>query len=97
MRRAERRNRRMGPTRAYADGRAFLARKVAVVDPTGAGDTFAAAFIYASVEEGAALADALPFAQAAGAVACGYAGGVSPLLTRDSVREVQRWAHVASP
>ncbi len=77
---------KLGSRGAYADGRAYPAHKVAVVDPTGAGDTFAAAFIYACVEEGADIGDAVGFAQAAGAFACGYAGGTSPLLTRAAVR-----------
>jgi ribokinase len=81
---------KLGPRGAYANGRAFPAHEVAVVDPTGAGDTFAAAFIYASVEEGAPLDEAVSFAQAAGAVACGYAGGSSRRLTRAAVRALLR-------
>lgn len=81
---------KLGPRGAYAEGRAFPAHEVEVVDPTGAGDSFAAAFIYARVEEGAAIGEAVSFAQAAGALACGYAGGASARLTRDGVRRLMR-------
>ncbi len=79
---------KLGARGAYAGGRAYPAHEVGVVDPTGAGDTFAAAFIYASVEKGAALCEAVTFAQAAGAVACGYAGGTSSRLSEAAVREL---------
>jgi ribokinase len=79
---------KLGARGVFADGRAFPAHKIAVVDSTGAGDTFAAAFIYASVEEGAAVAEAVAFAQAAAALACGFAGGTSARLGASAVREL---------
>jgi ribokinase len=81
---------KLGPRGAYADGAQYRGYPAQLVDPTGAGDTFAAAFLYAVIEEGALLAEALSFAQAAGALACGFAGGASPLLTRERVRELMR-------
>ena len=51
-------------------------------------DTFAAAFLLAVVDEAKSVPEALPFAQAAAAVACTYTGGASPLLTAARVKEL---------
>ncbi|HTZ51823.1 MAG TPA: carbohydrate kinase family protein [Spirochaetia bacterium] len=77
-----------GGSGAYADGRSFEALQVAVVDPTGAGDTFAAAFLWAKNDKGMALPDAVRYACAAGALACTYTGGVNRLLSHARVREL---------
>lgn len=79
---------KLGPRGAYAGGAAYPAFSVKAIDSTGAGDTFAAAFLLAVVGEAKALPEALSFAQAAAAVACTYTGGASPLLTAARVKEL---------
>jgi ribokinase len=81
---------KLGPRGAYAAGRPFPAFSVKAIDPTGAGDTFAAGFIFAVVEEGLSVEGAISFAQAAGALACTYTGGASPSLSAERVREMLR-------
>ncbi|HUX38860.1 MAG TPA: carbohydrate kinase family protein [Rectinemataceae bacterium] len=79
---------KLGARGAYAGGRlcppAVLRR---LLDSTGAGDTFAAAFLYASLEEGAGLEEALRLGAAAGALACSWKGGTSPLLSRAALED----------
>jgi sugar/nucleoside kinase (ribokinase family) len=79
---------KLGQRGAYAAGRRQEPFSVEAVDPTGAGDTFAAGFLYALHALGMAFDPALRFAAAAGAMACTYRGGVSPLLTRRRVMEM---------
>jgi Sugar kinases, ribokinase family len=81
---------KLGSRGAYAAGRAFPPFLVSVVDPTGAGDSFAAGFLFATLDRGLDLVDALRFAQASGATACTYAGGASPRFTRAAVEELLR-------
>jgi sugar/nucleoside kinase (ribokinase family) len=50
---------------------------VKAVDTTGAGDAFNAGFIYARIVEGRAMADALRFANACGAIAVTTIGGAT--------------------
>lgn len=76
---------KLGPRGAYAAGRRQEPFVVDVVDPTGAGDVFAAGFLFAHHALGMNFDPALRFATAAGALACTYEGGVSPLLTRRRV------------
>ena len=79
---------KLGPRGAYATGRRQEPFAVQVVDPTGAGDTFAAGFLYALHALGMSFDPALRFAAAAGAMACTYEGGVSEHLTRRRVMEM---------
>lgn len=79
---------KLGPEGAYAGGRAYPPCRVEVLDPTGAGDTFAAGYLYATIEEGRGPDEAMRFAQAAGAIACTYAGGLGPGLSRAKVLEL---------
>jgi ribokinase len=79
---------KMGPKGVYAAGHRHPASEVEVVDPTGAGDAFAAAFLYALHGLGMEFDAALRFATAAGALACTYEGGVSPLFSRKRVMEM---------
>jgi sugar/nucleoside kinase (ribokinase family) len=79
---------KLGPRGAYAAGRRQEAFAIDVVDPTGAGDVFAAGFLYALHVLGMTFDPALRFAVAAGALACTYEGGVSPLLTRRRVTQM---------
>lgn len=81
---------KLGSRGAYASGRAFPPFSVSVVDPTGAGDSFAAGFLFATLDRGLGLEEALRFAQAAGAVACSYAGGASARFTLPAVEELLR-------
>jgi len=81
---------KLGARGAYAGGKAYAPLEVEVVDATGAGDTFAAGFIFATVEEGKGLDEAMSFAQAAGALACTYAGGASAALRAERVRGMAR-------
>ncbi len=66
--------------------------KVSVVDPTGAGDSFAAALATRLAEE-ATLEEAATFANAAGALACTVRGAQPSLPTRDQVEALLRRAH----
>jgi ribokinase len=79
---------KLGPRGAYAAKRRHEAFDVEVVDPTGAGDAFGAAFLYAGHALGMAFDAALRFALAAGALACTYPGGVSELFSRKRVMEM---------
>jgi sugar/nucleoside kinase (ribokinase family) len=60
------------------------ARRVDVVDTTGAGDSFDAGFLAASLE-GRPLPEALAFASACGALSTRASGGVDAQPTRDEV------------
>jgi sugar/nucleoside kinase (ribokinase family) len=53
------------------------ARKVKVIDTTGAGDCFDAAFLYATLEKNFPLPEALRLAGACGSRSCTFAGGVA--------------------
>jgi sugar/nucleoside kinase (ribokinase family) len=64
---------------------ALPAHKVAVVDPTGAGDCFCATFV-ALFAGGRSLGDALAYANAAGALAVGRTG---PMEGNSSLAEIQ--------
>ncbi len=59
--------------------------KADVVDTTGAGDSFDAGFIYATLENGLSREDAALFANASGARSCEFVGGVN---ARSSCRQV---------
>ena len=79
---------KLGARGAYFEGRSLPSPAVAVVDTTGAGDSFAAGFLYASFELGLGLDEAVAYAAATGALACTYAGGISPFLTKESVHKL---------
>lgn len=79
---------KLGPKGVYAAGNRHPAFEVKVVDPTGAGDAFAAAFLYALHGLGMEFDAALRFALAAGALACTFEGGANPLLSRKQVMEM---------
>jgi ribokinase len=74
---------------ALSDGDVFESPPFAVpvVDTTGAGDAFCAAFAVRRAE-GAELADALRFANAAGALACTKHGAMPSMPHRDAVEEL---------
>jgi len=59
---------------------------VEVVDTTGAGDTFDAAFVKRLIGDGASLPESLRYACAAGALACTQIGGARVPLRDDDVR-----------
>jgi len=65
---------------------------VSVVDPTGAGDAFAAA-LATRLAEGAPLEEAATFANAAGALACTVRGAQPSLPTRQQVEALLRRIH----
>jgi len=77
-----------GGAGAYAAGSFFSAVPVSVTDTTGAGDTFAAAFLWARRKMGKPLEAAVQYAGAAGALSCTYTGGVSPQLRHARVTEM---------
>jgi len=68
--------------------RTIPAKKVQIVDTTGAGDCFDAAVLYAQLERGMALEEAVAFANAAGARSCLFVGGVD---ARSSYEDVIRF------
>ena len=65
------------------DGKIAKARpfSVKVKDTTGAGDNFAAGFLYATFERKMKMKDALRFGNAAGARSCMFTGGVGAKST----------------
>ena len=63
--------------------------EVEAVDPTGAGDTFCGA-IAAQLSQGSALADAIPFAVAAGALAVTKVGAQAAMPSRADVEALMR-------
>lgn len=69
---------KLGPRGAYAGGRAYPGIRVTLVDPTGAGDSFAAGFLEAKIGRGVGFEEAVDCALAAGAAACLYEGGEPP-------------------
>jgi len=75
----------MGASGVYARGRRFPAFTVAVRDSTGAGDTFAAGFLFASMEKAMPFAEAVRFGCAAAALCCTFTGGVSAELRSERV------------
>ncbi len=76
----------------WIDGRAerIPGYAVEVVDTTGAGDTFDAAFLYAALEKGMGLRSAARFANAAAARSCRFVGGVNARSSYEDVLEFQR-------
>jgi sugar/nucleoside kinase (ribokinase family) len=66
------------------------AHPVAVVDTTGAGDSFDAGFVFSHVVEGRPEVEALRFANACGAIAVTRVGGASSVPTADDVKAFLR-------
>jgi len=62
------------------------AHPVAVVDTTGAGDSFDAGFVFSHVVQGRSEVEALHFANACGAIAVTRVGGASSVPTADDVK-----------
>ncbi len=58
---------------------------VDVKDTTGAGDTFAAAFLKKRITDGESFQQSMLYASAAAAFSCTYSGGVSDLLIHAEV------------
>jgi ribokinase len=79
---------KLGPRGVFASGTLHPPFSVEVVDPTGAGDAFAAAFLFATLERGLGFEEALRFAQAAGALACTFIGGSSSAFSAAGVEEI---------
>jgi len=77
----------LGASGAIAAGNRIRGFPVAVVDTTGAGDSFAAGFLYATKQKLLPLHEAARYGCAAGALCCTYAGGVSSQLSHRSVME----------
>ncbi len=67
-------------------------RAVEAVDTTGAGDTFDAAFLYATLEKNMQPREAAAFANAAAARSCLYIGGVTARSTYEDVIAFQNAA-----
>jgi ribokinase len=77
---------KLGPRGAFFDDRSLPSPAIQVVDTTGAGDSFAAGFLYANFEMRLGLEEAVSYAAATGALACTYAGGISSSLTKENVQ-----------
>jgi sugar/nucleoside kinase (ribokinase family) len=73
----------LGASGAMARGCLTPSVRVAVRDTTGAGDSFAAGFLFAVKDKKLPFDDAVRYACAAGALSCTYVGGVSPELSDD--------------
>lgn len=78
---------KLGPEGALVGGKQYPAIDVPVVDTTGAGDSFAAGFLFASLTLGMETSESVKFASAVSAVACTYPGGDSELMTIGAVRK----------
>jgi sugar/nucleoside kinase (ribokinase family) len=89
---------KLGPKGAYAEGKLYPPFELAsVVDPTGAGDSFAAGFLYALIETGSTFDGAIWYAQAAGTLACSFEGGSSAAFTKERVQGILNQKKGASP
>jgi ribokinase len=75
----------LGASGAFAGGRRIPGFAVAVRDTTGAGDSFAAGFLFAIKEMLLPFEEAVRYGCAAGALCCTYVGGVSPELSHRHV------------
>ena len=75
----------LGASGVFARGRRTSGVPVDVRDTTGAGDTFAAGFLFAVMEKQMRFDEALRYGCAAGALSCTYIGGVSSELRHDRV------------
>jgi sugar/nucleoside kinase (ribokinase family) len=71
----------LGESGVFARGRLTPGFAVDVRDTTGAGDTFAAGFLFAKEEKMLPFEEAVRYGCAAGAVCCTYAGGANAELT----------------
>lgn len=72
---------------AWIDGKVapVKGREVTVVDTTGAGDSFDAGFLYATLERNLPLIDAVRFANAVAARSCLFVGGTAARSTYEDV------------
>lgn len=61
-----------------------------IVDTTGAGDSFNAGFLFATLEKGMPLMDTARFAAATGARSCKFAGGVGARSTYNDVLKMMK-------
>jgi ribokinase len=75
----------LGARGALAGDRSTPSVPVAVRDTTGAGDSFAAGFLFAVKDKQLPFGEAVRYACAAGALSCTYVGGVSPELSDERV------------
>ena len=66
------------------------ARVVKVVDTTGAGDCFDAGFLFATLEKGLPLPDALKIGNATGSRSCMFAGGIAHRSSYDDVLKLSQ-------
>jgi ribokinase len=78
----------LGASGAFARGRRTPGVPVSVRDTTGAGDSFAAGFLFAVMEEQMPFDQAVRYGCAAGALSCTYTGGVSSELRHDRVMKL---------
>jgi ribokinase len=76
---------KLGASGVYAGGRRHPSFAVEVRDTTGAGDTFAAGFLFAAKEKSMPFDDSVRFGCAAAALCCTFTGGVSKELRQDRV------------
>jgi ribokinase len=80
----------LGASGAFAGGRRIPGVSVEVRDPTGAGDSFAAGFLFATREKLLPFEEAVRYGCAAGALCCTYTGGVSTELSHRHVERLLR-------
>jgi ribokinase len=78
----------LGASGAFARGRKVAGVPVSVRDTTGAGDTFAAGFLFGVIEKQMAFDAAVRYGCGAGALSCTYFGGVSPELSDEKVMKL---------
>lgn len=72
---------KLGAQGVFTGGKLYPGYAVEALDTTGAGDTFAAGFLFAHLVQGQGIAEAVAFAQAAAALACTWEGGINSGLS----------------
>ena len=79
---------KLGNEGVIVEGKAYPAYDVPVVDTTGAGDSFAAGFLFAVIHLKMSYSEAACFASAAAAIACTYIGSNNEKMNIKAVKKL---------
>lgn len=79
---------KLGSEGVFVKGKIYPAYDVPVVDTTGAGDSFAAGFLFAVMQLNMPYEQAVHFASAAAAIACTYVGNNNKKMNIKAVKEL---------